>query len=82
MRARLIASFSLSLLSVSLAGLAQVPPPPRLEPIPEPPPLPAGSVDEPRVRIPVQQGDKVEEIRDGGEASVARALVVEGAVAQ
>lgn len=28
--------------------------------------MPAGSVDEPRVRIPVQEGDKVEEIREGG----------------
>lgn len=64
MRARLLASFSLLSLAVSFAGLAQVPPPPRLEPVPEPPPIPAGSTEEPRVRIPVQQGDKVEEIRD------------------
>jgi len=28
--------------------------------------MPAGSADEPRVRIPVQDGDKVEEIREGG----------------
>ena len=27
--------------------------------------MPAGAVDEPRVRIPVQDGDKVEELRDG-----------------
>jgi hypothetical protein len=31
---------------------------------PPPPPIPEG--DEPAVRIPVQEGDKVEEIRDGG----------------
>ena len=41
--------------------------PPKLEPLPEPPPPPAMSgADEPRVRIPVQEGDKVEEIREGG----------------
>ena len=41
--------------------------PPKLEPLPEPPPPPAMSgADEPRVRIPVQEGDKVEEIRQGG----------------
>jgi hypothetical protein len=41
--------------------------PPKLEPLPEPPPPPAiPGPDEPQVRIPVQEGDKVEEIRDGG----------------
>jgi hypothetical protein len=43
--------------------------PPKLEPLPEappPPPMPGGAVDEPRVRIPVQEGDRVEEIREGG----------------
>ena len=41
--------------------------PPRLEPLPEapaPPPIPGP--DEPSVRIPVQETDQVEEIRDGG----------------
>ena len=38
------------------AALAQKPPPPPAIPGP----------DEPRVRIPVQEGDKVEEIRQGG----------------
>ena len=41
--------------------------PPQLEPLPEPPPpppIPAPS--EQSVRIPVQEGDKVEEVRDGG----------------
>jgi hypothetical protein len=37
--------------------------PPKLEPLPEPPEMP---VDEPTVRIPVQEGDKVEEVRQGG----------------
>ncbi|HEV2431123.1 MAG TPA: DUF2782 domain-containing protein [Burkholderiales bacterium] len=40
--------------------------PPKLEPLPEPPPPPPMSVEEPAVRIPVQEGDKVEEVREGG----------------
>ena len=54
-------------LSVAAAGaLAQQPP--KLEPLPEapPPPLIRDGADEPRVRIAPQEGDKVEEIRDGG----------------
>jgi len=43
---------------------------PKLEPLPEPPPpppLPAGpTADEPRVRIPVQEGDKIEPVRRNG----------------
>lgn len=41
---------------------------PRLEPLPEPPPPPAirDGVDEPRVRIAPREGDRVEEVRDGG----------------
>jgi Protein of unknown function (DUF2782) len=45
------------------AALAQE----KLEPFPEPPPPPPmPEADEPAVRIPVQERDKVEEIRDGG----------------
>ena len=40
--------------------------PPKLEPLPEPPPPPPMPVEEPAVRIPVQEGDKVEEVRQGG----------------
>lgn len=41
--------------------------PPQLEPLPEPPPPPPiAGPDEPAVRIPVQEGDKVEETRIGG----------------
>ena len=41
--------------------------PPQLEPLPEPPaPPPIPGPDEPSVRIPVQESDQVEEIRDGG----------------
>ena len=41
---------------------------PKLEPVPEPPPPPPGMRDfddEPRVRITPQEGDRVEELRDG-----------------
>ncbi len=49
------------------AALAQRRAPPKLEPLPEPPPPPAiPGPDEPAVRIPVQESDKVEEIREGG----------------
>ena len=42
--------------------------PPKLEPLPEapPPPVIRDGADEPRVRIAPQEGDKVEEVRDGG----------------
>ena len=55
---------------LSLSALAQTRPP-KLEPLPEPPPPPpipggAAGADEPRVRIPVQDGDKVEPVRQGG----------------
>jgi hypothetical protein len=40
--------------------------PPELEPLPEPPPPPPiPGPDDPQVRIPVQEADEVEEIRDG-----------------
>jgi len=54
------------LLIASFAAWAQTRPP-KLEPLPEPPPLPAGpTADEPRVRIPVQEGDKIEPVRRNG----------------
>jgi len=42
--------------------------PPKLEPLPEPPPPPTirDGADEPRVRIAPQEGDRVEEMREGG----------------
>jgi hypothetical protein len=39
--------------------------PPKLEPLPEPPPPPM-PIEEPAVRIPVEEGDKIEEVRQGG----------------
>ena len=52
-------------LSSSLAQAQKQPP--KLEPLPEPPPPPPMPDDgEPVVRIPVQEGDKVEAVREGG----------------
>lgn len=57
----------LILSAAATAVLAQQPP--KLEPLPEPPP-PRGAfdagADEPRVRIAPQEGARVEEVRDGG----------------
>jgi hypothetical protein len=57
------------LVSVALGAAAQ-PRPPKLEPLPEappPPPIPSGpGADEPRVRIPVQEGDQIEPVRRSG----------------
>ena len=57
----------LVLLSAAAGVLAQQRPP-KLEPLPEapPPPLIRDGADDPRVVIKPQEGDKVEEVRDGG----------------
>lgn len=55
------------LLVVLSAGALAQGRPPQLEPLPEPPPPPPiPGADEPSVRIPVQQTDRVEELRQGG----------------
>ena len=55
------------LLAIFTAAALAQPRPPKLEPLPEPPPPPSiPGPDEPSVRIPVQESDKVEEIREGG----------------
>ena len=55
-------------LSVVAAGALAQQPPPKLEPLPEPPPPPLvrDGADEPRVRIAPQEGDRIEEMREGG----------------
>ena len=59
-------AFLLALSAASASVLAQQRPP-RLEPLPEaPPPVVRDGADEPRVRIAPQEGDVVEEVRDGG----------------
>ena len=67
-------------LAVVLSGpaAAQRKPPPKLEPLPEPPPPPAMPVDEPAVRIPLQDGDKVEHIRQGGRIVAVRVTPANG----
>jgi len=60
------------LASIAAAGSAAVAfaqnRPPVLEPLPEapPPPVVRDGADDPRVTIKPQEGDRVEEIRDGG----------------
>src|SRR5262245_17090854 len=55
------------LIVASSVAIAQRKPPPKLEPLPEaPPPPPLPQLDAPAVRIPVQEGDKVEELRQNG----------------
>ena len=58
----------LALFALSCAGALAQQRPPKLEPLPEPPPPPLvrDAPDEPRVRISPQDGDRVEEVRDGG----------------
>jgi len=55
-------------LSVAATSLFAQQPPPKLEPLPEapPPPLIRDGADEPSVRIAPQEGDRIEEVRDGG----------------
>ena len=66
MRPLFILAFSLAATLATSGALAQQRPP-KLEPLPEPPPPPLvrEGADEPRVVIP-QQGEKVEEYREGG----------------
>lgn len=65
-------TFALILLMSAASALAQPKRPPNLEPLPEPPPPPEmPATEEPRVSIPVQKGDKVEEARDRGGRVVA-----------
>ena len=57
------------LLPMAVAAQAQVPPPPKLEPLAEAPERPAaaqGGAEEPAVRIPAGKDDKVEHLNQGG----------------
>jgi hypothetical protein len=53
------------LVCVACSALSQQRPP-KLEPLPEPPPPTIPGPDEPSVRIPAQEADQVEEMRQGG----------------
>jgi hypothetical protein len=71
---------AIMLVSVAVQAAAQQRPP-KLEALPEappPPPIPESGVDEPRVRIPVQEGDKIEPIRQGGTVVAVRVTPPDG----
>lgn len=54
---------------------------PKLEPVPERPPAPpaaASAPEEPAVRIPAQESDKVEEIRQGGRVVMLKVTPARG----
>ena len=64
-----VASLAVSLAAGSAAAQQR---PPKLEPLPEPPPLVRDAADEPRVRITPQDGDRVEEVREGGRVTMLK----------
>ncbi len=63
------------------AGVLAQQRPPKLEPLPEapPPPLIREGADELRVRIAPQEGDKIEEVRDGGRVVMLKVTPPDGA---
>ena len=67
---------ALAFLTFALAASAsaQQSRPPKLEPLPEPPPPPVirDGAEEPRIRIAPQEGDRVEEVREGGRVTMIR----------
>lgn len=73
---------SLALLLATAAAAAMAQTPPRLEPLPEvPPPPPAlrdAAADDPRVSIRPQEGDRVEEYREGGRVVMLRVTPRDG----
>lgn len=74
---------ALALLTFALAASAsaQQSRPPKLEPLPEPPPPPVirDGAEEPRIRIAPQEGDRVEEVREGGRVTMIRVTPPNGA---
>ena len=69
----------LALVLIACGALAQGRPP-KLEPLPEPPPPPPmPGPSDPSVRIPVQEGDKVEEVREGGRVVMIKVTPPNGA---
>ena len=78
---RLLAFFALSIAAAGALAQQQQRPP-GLEPLPEapPPPLIRDGADEPRVRIAPQEGDRVEEVRDGGGRVVMMKVTPPGGV--
>ena len=67
------------LLMLCMAGALAQSRPPKLEPLPEPPPPPPiPGPDDARVRIPVQESDKVEEVREGGRVVMLKVTPAHG----
>jgi hypothetical protein len=69
--------------AVVLQAFAQQSAPPKLEPLPGPPPPAPGAsspIQEPQVRIPVQKGDKVEPVRKGGQVIMLKVTPKNGPV--
>ena len=66
--------------AAAAGALAQQQRPPKLEPLPEPPPPPLirDGADDPRVRIAPQEGDRVEEMRDGGRVVMIKVTPPDG----
>ena len=71
LRVGLVLVFSTAISVSTLLAHAQRRPP-KLEPLPEPPPPPEMPIEAPAVRIPVQEGDKVEPIRQAGRVVAVR----------
>lgn len=67
-----------AMVSLWAAGATAQPMTPQLEPLPEPPPASEPAPDQPAVRIPVQQGDKVEVIRDGARVVMLKVTPAKG----
>jgi Protein of unknown function (DUF2782) len=72
---RLLLLFLFTTFSITLQAQQR---PPKLEPLPEPPPPPPMPVDAPAVRIPVQQGDQIEELRQGGRVVMLKVTPAKG----
>jgi hypothetical protein len=75
---RVVGGLLLAWLAAGAIAQQAVPP---LKPVPPPPPPPPGAAsapDEPAVRIPVPQSDKVEEIRDGGRVVMLKVTPAKG----
>jgi hypothetical protein len=68
MRRALSHALFFTLVTAAAGALAQQGRPPKLEPLPEapPPPVIRDGAEDPRVTIKPQDGDKIEEVRDGG----------------
>lgn len=67
-------ALALLMFALAASASAQQSRPPKLEPLPEPPPPPVirDGAEEPRIRIAPQEGDRVEEVREGGRVTMIR----------